>query len=309
MFGDSRSKVAAVAALVLFGASIAESVAVAVQARGGPKPTDWTALRLHLEEKLGPEDGLTLGARWLEPLARHELGDALLSAGRLGTPAETWPRFAIVAEPGFRQSVDAHVLEESHAFGSLVVHWYRAREPFRVLERLQESLSTATVTTSNEDHEVACSLGEYGVVSGNLGSGPAWPSKRFFCAGTSVARAFVTDTDYRAHDAIYMDVPGDGRAVVVRYASRAVGTAIRGGVGLYVEAEREGKGAPVVLEWLVDGRTVGTVTHRDGEGWKAFEFPTAASAGAPAKLEFRVKSPGGTRRLVGVSAALVERLP
>jgi hypothetical protein len=124
-----------------------------------------------------------------------------------------------------------------------------------------------------------------------------------------VARSFVTDTDYRAHDAVFVDVPGDGRAVVVRLAARPLGTAVRGGFGLYVEAERDGKGAPVFLEWRVDGRTIGSLVHRDGEGWKGFELTTGLPPGASGRAELRLRSPGGQRRLVGVSAAFVEVAP
>jgi hypothetical protein len=89
----------------------------------------------------------------------------------------------------------------------------------------------------------------------------------------------------------------------------AIGTSLRGGFGLYVEAEREGKGAPVILEWRVEGRSVGTLTHHDGDGWKSFELTTGAAPGARGTLEMRLRSPGGQRRLVGVDAVTITEAP
>jgi hypothetical protein len=125
-------------------------------------------------------------------------------------------------------------------------------------------------------------------------------------AMTLVDPDLVTDTTYAAHDAVYMDVPGDGRTLVVRWTATPLGSALRGGFGLYVEAERDGKGAPITLEWRVDGRSVATLTHRDGEGWKSFEVATGARPTATGILEMRVRSPGGSRRWFGVSAAVLE---
>lgn len=299
----------AVAGALLVVASLAEAVAVAVQARGGPHAEDWARVKAELEEGLAADDGVVVDTRWTEPLARHALGDGVLTRSRIGAPANTWPRLAVIAEPGSGAAPEGYVEERVVRAGALEVRFARAAHPFVVRGRAEASLATSQAFVEGDGLEIPCAWGSYGLVAGNLGSGPAWPSERFQCPGASVARSFVTDTTYRAHDAVFVDVPGDGRTVVVRFAPAAIGTAVRGGVGLYVEAERDGKGAPVFLEWRVDGRTIGSLAHRDGEGWKGFELATGVVPGAIARAELRLRSPGGQRRLVGVSAAFVEVAP
>jgi hypothetical protein len=284
----------------------AEAVAVGVQARGGPTAADWSRVKTSLERGLGVEDGLAVGSRWIEPLARQALGDALLTRSRVGADANTWPRLAVIAERGDAQLPEGYVEEAREQVGALEIRFGRAAAAFAVLGRLEVALPEARALVDVGGQELPCAWGAHGLVAGNLGSGPAWPSERFACSGASVARSFVTDLDYRAHDAIFVEVPGDGRTVVVRFPPRPAGTAIRGGFGLYVEAERDGRGAPVYLEWRSEGRNLGSLVHHDGEGWKRFELATGASPGALVPLELRLRSPGGHRRLVGVSAAIVE---
>jgi hypothetical protein len=306
----ARAPIFAVAAgALLVGASLAEAVAVAVQARGAPHDSDWARVKAALEGGLAAEEGVLVGTRWIEPLARHHLGDGVLTRSRVGAPVNTWPRVAVVAEAGGGAVPEGYTEERVIEAGALEVHFARAAHPFAVRGRAEASLAEAQAFVEAEGHEAPCTWGTYGLVAGNLGSGPAWPSERFLCPGVTVARSFVTDTTYRPHDAIFVDVPGDGRTVVVRFAPSAIGTAVRGGFGLYVEAERDAKGAPVSLEWRVDGRTIGSLVHRDGEGWKGFELGTGVAPGAVARAELRLRSPGGQRRLVGVSAAFVEVAP
>jgi hypothetical protein len=299
----------AVAGAILVVASLAEAVAVAVQARGGPSEADWAHVKSAVAEGLAPDDGLVVGDRWLEPVARHALGDGILTRSRIGAPVSTWPRLAVLGETGRAAMPEGYVLERTVEAGALELGFARAARPFEVRARVEASLEDARVFVDADGREEACVWGAYGLVAGNLGSGPAWPPARFVCPGSGVARSFVTDTDYRAHDAVFVDVPGDGRAVVVRLASRPLGGSLRGGFGLYVEAERDGKGAPVFLEWRVDGRTIGSLVHRDGEGWKSFELTTGLAPGASGQAELRLRSPGGQRRLVGVSAAFLEVSP
>ena len=296
----------AVAGALFVVASLAEAVAVAVQARGGPREEDWARVKASLDEGLAADDGIVVGARWLEPLARHALGDDVLTRARVGAPVNTWPRLAVIAESGRGSVPEGYAEERVARAGALEVRFARAEHPFSVRARAEASLPESQALVEADGQETPCAWGTYGVVAGNLGAGPAWPTDRFVCPGANVARSFVTDTTYRAHDAIFVDVPGDGRTVVVRFASGAIGTAVRGGFGLYVEAERDGKGAPVFLEWRVDGRTIGSLVHRDGEGWKSFELATGLAPSTLGRAELRLRSPGGQRRLVGVSAAFVE---
>lgn len=303
------SQVALGAGVLLAALSIAEAVGVAVQARGGPRAEDWAQVRAQLAGDLGAEDGLLLGARWLGPVARAELGEALFTATRAGGMPGSFARLAIVGEAGRTEVPEGFEAERDLRFGGLELRFARARRPFRVGTRLPASLAAAHASLEANGELLPCAWGSYGVVSGNLGSGPALPSERFSCPGAQVARSFVTDLSYFPHDAVFTEVPGDGRVVSVAFPGVELGSVLRGGFGLYVEAERDGRGAPVVLEWRVDGRSIGTLTHHDGEGWKSFELTTGAERGARGTVELRLRSPGGQRRLVGVDAVTLTELP
>ncbi len=303
------SQVAFGAGALLVGLSLAEAFGVVVQARGGPRPEDWKAVREALQRDLSQDDGLALGARWLGPVARAALGDELMSAARVGGSIASFARVAMVGELGRVETPEGYVVEREEAFGGLALRFVHAARPFRVGARLPSRIAEALAFVEANGDETPCAWGAFGLVSGNLGSGPAWPSERFSCAGAQVARSFVTDLTYAAHDAIFTEVPGDGRTVVVRFPGVPLGSAVRGGFGLYVEAERDAKGAPVVLEWRVDGRSIGTLTHHDGEGWKSFELTTGAASEARGTLEMRLRSPGGQRRLVGVDAVTITEQP
>lgn len=305
MRSDS-SLVPLVAAALLVTVSLGEALGVALEARGGPSDADWSSVVSTLRAQLKPHDGLVVGSRWIEPIARQKLGDSLLTRERLGAPVTTWPALTMVAEAGRGAVPAGYVVDERTRIGALELTRAHAASSFDVLARLEGMLHGAVASVDSDGREEPCAWSAFGAVSGNLGSGPALPSERFLCPGTFVARSIVTDTTYAAHDAVYMDVPGDGRTLVVRWTATPLGSALRGGFGLYVEAERDGKGAPITLEWRIDGRSVATLTHRDGEGWKSFEVATGARPTATGILEMRVRSPGGSRRWFGVSAAVLE---
>ena len=303
------SRVAFVAGFLVVGLSLAEAIAVAVQSGGGPQARDWAAVRATLERTLSDDDGVFLGATWLGPEARAQLGDAIMTPTRVGGVPRSFVRSAIIGELGRVATPDGYALEKEERFGGLELRFVRAVHPFRVEARLPSRIEGAQAFIDVNGEEIPCVWGPFGLASGNLGSGPAWPSARFSCPGTQVARSFVTDLTYAAHDAIFSEVPGDGRTVVVRFPAVPIGSAVRGGFGLYVEAERDGKGAPVVLEWRVDGRSIGTLTHHDGEGWKSFELTTGRTHDERGTMEIRLRSPGGQRRLVGVDAVTITEQP
>jgi hypothetical protein len=44
------------------------------------------------------------------------------------------------------------------------------------------------------------------------------------------------------------------------------------------------------MEVSVGGRTIGKYVHRDGDGWKQFDFETGDEPGSVTDVEFRVTS-------------------
>ena len=129
--------------------------------------------------------------------------------------------------------------------------------------------------------------------SGGLGFGPAIPRDRFACAsGTFVGVSVVADLDYVPHRCVY--APPMGGTTRLRFLGVRFGRALSGHHALYVEAEHT-KGAPVTTTFSVGDTTLGTAVHRDGEGWKQFEFDTAQLSGKQEDLTADITSSGERR--------------
>jgi hypothetical protein len=121
---------------------------------------------------------------------------------------------------------------------------------------------------------------------------PSFPAQRFECGGGDwhfVGVTVIEDQNYRGRRCIWAP-PADKSETVIAFPHVQLGARIRGYGALSYLLERESKGTPINLEARVDGTPVGTFTHNDGEGWRPFEFSTAAFQGQAHDLEFRISS-------------------
>jgi hypothetical protein len=99
----------------------------------------------------------------------------------------------------------------------------------------------------------------------------------------------VEDEQWRGRRCIWAEPP-QGGTLSIRFPSVPLGKVVRGYATLPWWIERELRGAPVAMSVVVAGESVGTYVHRDGDGWKPFEFSAGAHAGTRADVEFRVSS-------------------
>ena len=53
----------------------------------------------------------------------------------------------------------------------------------------------------------------------------------------------------------------------------------------------------MTLTFKTGDATLGSVVHRDGDGWKPFELDTSALAGKTGELFAEISSPSGDKRL------------
>ncbi len=92
----------------------------------------------------------------------------------------------------------------------------------------------------------------------------------------------------------------------LRFSNVKLGKTLHGHHGLYVEAERNQRGAPVTITFKVGDALVGSVVHKDGDGWKPFEFDTSRiGADGPegdagerrADIVAEISAPNGERRM------------
>ena len=180
-------------------------------------------------------------------------------------------------------------------FGALTVTTWENPAPAHVLDDLVSRVDARRVKVPRAATPTARSEADAGPQSGSLGFGPAVPGMRYVCPGGSfVGVSVVADLDYAAHRCIYAP-PTGGPPLTIRFLDVPFGTSLHGHHALYVEAERDKKGAPVSLTWTAGDTVLGTVVHRDGDGWKPFELDTSALSGTRGELTAEIASQGDRR--------------
>jgi hypothetical protein len=239
--------------------------------------------------------------RWVDPIGRETFGSPIATLEREARPDET--RFARALEVSIR---GAHLPElagwrriEQHAFGRVSVTTWDNPAPARVLDDLVSLADARAMRVSRVEggREADCPAARSAVQSGGLGFGPAIPADRYSCAGGGfVGTSVLADLDYRPRRCIYVPVPGGSSLVRLRFPDVHMGRTIYGHHAIYVEAERGRVGAPVTITFRSGSTLLGSVTHHDGDGWKAFELDTSDLAGRSAEVVVEVSAPNGDRR-------------
>ena len=133
---------------------------------------------------------------------------------------------------------------------------------------------------------------------GDLLGHVAFPGRRFECGQSDemfVGVTIIDDQNYRGRRCIWAHPPGGG-PTVVRFKHVPIGHTLHGYGGLSWFLTRDGAGTPIELTVKIDGQSIGTVVHRDVEGWKGFDLPTGAHAGHTADVEFEVRSDNPEQR-------------
>ncbi len=245
-----------------------------------------------------PEDLVAFAPRWADPLGRRYFGADIATVAREARPDETrFPRaFEVSLRGAHLSSVAAWRREDVKRFGGVTVTTWQNPAPARVLDDLVSMVGPLRMRASRVDgsREVDCPFGQGATQSGGLGYGPAVGGSRFVCPGGGfVAESVVADLDYSPHRCIY--APAAGGTLRLRFVGVRFGRFLHGYHGLYVEAERGGSGAPVTLAFKVGDSNLGSVVHRDGDGWKPFELGTDALSGQRADLVAEITSSGDRR--------------
>jgi hypothetical protein len=120
---------------------------------------------------------------------------------------------------------------------------------------------------------------------------------RYQCPAAFAGISIMADLDYRPRRCIFAPAQGPGTTVRLHFAGLAFGRVLHGHHGIYVEAERDQKGAPVAVTFRSGDTTIGKLVHRDGEGWKGFDLDTSDLDGKTAELFVEITSSSRDRRL------------
>jgi hypothetical protein len=274
-----------------------ELAAHAVQVRSVAPDADWQAARGYVAAQAKAEDLVAFAPRWVDPIGREHLGASLATVEREARADETrFPRALEVSIRGAHlPAFDGWRRAGEQRFGSVTVTTWENPAPAHVLDDLVSMVDPQHLHVARGDSD--CSFVHGTGQSGSLGYGPALPGDHFACpAGGAVGASVVADLDYVPHRCILAPPPGNA-PLRLRFAGVHFGHTLHGHHAIYVEAERDRKGAPVTLTFRTGDTTLGSVVHRDGDGWKPFELDTSALAGQTAELVTEIASPGGERRL------------
>jgi len=277
---------------------VIELGAHAVQTRSAVRDGDWKAARDFVSSQSRPDDLVAFAPRWVDPVGREKFGSRLATVEREAPGDVT--RFPRALEVSIR---GAHVpalagwrRDDEHRFGGVTVTTLENPAPAHVLDDLVSMVDGQHLRVFRGDSE--CSYGHAPPQSGGLGFGPGVPADRFACPGGGfVAVSVVADLDYFPHRCIYAP-PLGGAPLRLRFQGVRFGRTLHGHHGLYVEAERERRGAPVTLTFRTGDAVIGIAVHRDGDSWKSFEFDTADREGTVAtELVAEIGAPNGDRRM------------
>jgi hypothetical protein len=280
-----------------------ELAAHAMQTRSVVPDAEWASARAYVESHAKPEDLVAFSPRWVDPIGRQFFGPALATVER-EAPADG-ARFRRAFEVSIRGATlplfNGWHRGAQQRFGALTVSEWDNPAPAPVIDDLVSMVAPTRLRVSRG--QAPCTFVHDGAQSGGLGFGPGIPADRFVCPGGGlVAVSVVADLNYDPHRCIYAPPPG-GVPVRLRFQDVRFGRSLYGHHALYVEAERDRRGAPVTIDFMVNGAQVGAVVHRDGDGWKPFEFDTAELAGKSGELDVEITSPSGDRRMYCFEAA------
>jgi hypothetical protein len=289
---------------------LVELVAHVAQTRPAASEPDWAAARAWVAANARPDDLVAFAPRWIDPVGRMRFGDDIATLEREARPDETrFPRALEVAIRGAHLAAfDGWRKSGTQRFGGVTVTTWENPSPAHVLSDLVSMIEPRHARVFRGDvarmprsgaganEDVECPWTHMHPESGGLGFGPAVPGDRFACPGGAFAgMSVVADLDYLPHRCVY--APPVGGPLRIRFEGVRFGHELHGHHGLYVEAERNKTGAPVTLSFESGGASIGSVVHRDGDGWKPFELDTSQLDGQAGELTVEVSSPGGDRRL------------
>lgn len=291
------------ALLVVFLAALELALHVRF-ARAAPRLDEWQAVRPAVVDFITPGALVLVAPEWAEPNARFALGDDLMPLEHVARADESsFPNALEISILG--QSVPelaGWTLDAQRQQGMFLLRrWTNpAVVPVRYdfLTHVQPPDASAAIERSGASEPCRFSTNNK-VSNGDLQGHPTFPRHRYNCAGggewSFVGRTVIEDQAYRPRACMWAHPPNRG-VLVLRFEAVPIGASIRGHGALPYFLERDSHGAPIELSVSVGGESIGSWQHKDGEGWKGFEFSTARFAGQQLPVEFRVSAKRAANR-------------
>lgn len=284
----------ALLAIPLLG--LGEAAAHVYFARRPPAFDEWSEVTPAVRAMKRDGDLVVIAPAWADPAGRRALADELMPLRDVARPDVS--RYAHAIEVSILGARSEELLAfreiDRRAVGRFLLRRVENPAPAAVVYDFVDHLDPAVVDVRGTEPPVSCPWNPRATIAaGGLGGHPTFPAKRFECPGGvyfNVGVTVIADQDFQPRRCLWSHPLARGE-IVTRFRDVPLGQVIRGHGGMYWIIEREKKGAPITLTVRVDGAVVGSVVHRDGDGWAPFEFALGARAGTrAATVEFAVSS-------------------
>ena len=239
-----------------------------------PSDDDWAAAAAFVDEHFQPGDMVGVGPGWADPILRLHLGhriDLAMAGASDLAPFERYWELSIRGQPSRWRPEGTETLLER--FGRVTVRrWDLGPSPVRF--DLTSSVQHAKVRQGTRP----CPWRTRPVSGGGLGRGPLRPAGHHFCGPQPwlfVGETVNEDLELLPRHCVWQH-PAAGEPVVATYEAIPLGDRLVLYAGLYSEHERMEEHPPVRIRVEVDGEPVGSMTHRDGDGWRRIEVAMPA---------------------------------
>lgn len=264
-------------------------------ARRAPTLDEWRQVRSEVERQHEAGELIVIAPSWADPNARMAFGEQLMPLRHVARPDVT--RYRSVLEVGILgQTSDelAGLSEKSRSTSGRftlrkLTNDKAPEKLWDFVDHVDPEHAKAFEDSAGERRPCAWTANAR-VSTGNLGGPPTFPAQRFACPRGEPHFVGVTVIDgnpYVPRRCIWAH-PFDGGALVARFENVPLARVIRGHGALPWHLERDETGGLVTLTVRAANRELGRFEHRDGEGWKAFEFSTGDLAGQNVDVEFEV---------------------
>jgi len=301
------------AALALPLVAALELVGEARIALSPPDDAAWSAVAGEVRSLARGGALVVTSPRWAEPHLRQRLGDDVMPLAHLARGDVD--RFERAVEVGLdgrsSDELAGYRVVDERRVGPFVVRRLDNPRPDPVRFDLVEALRPPHATVAGTDPEARCFWSVRSpVVSGGLGGHPTLPRQRFDCPGPvwmDVGVTVIADERFRPRRCIWAHPFGRGDKIL-RWDEVPLAGARRvvGHHGMYWVVERDRLGADVEIEVRVDGVSIGTTVHHDGDGWAPFTFdlPPRAEASPTGTIEIAIRTADAERRHLCLEATV-----
>jgi hypothetical protein len=265
--------------------------------RAAPSLDEWGSLKPLVAELASPGTLIVVAPEWAEPNARFALGSEWMPLEHVArADTETFERaleISILGEssPELRGWAVGGERKRGKFTLRSRVNPNPARVGFDFLAHLEPDEVSVRIQRRDGKQEL-CPYGNHKVSNGELAGHPTFPRQRFQCPGgewSFVGITVIEDQNYRPRRCMWAH-PSNRGTLELHFDAVPIGASIVGYGALPYFFEREWHHAPIELEVVVGGKSLGTWTHADGEGWKRFEFATAELSGQRLPVDFRVRA-------------------